>query len=383
MSVRSTIGLLILLGLLALGAGAAYLNRGALAELIAGGQPAKDRARPPPLVELAVVERREIAATLTATGTLVAPEAVTLTTEANGRVAEIHFEEGDRVERGDLLVMLERDEDQARVDEAEARVVQMRRQVARQTELYDDGFVSAGELERTDAALEEAEAALAIAREALDERGIEAPFGGVTGRRLVSPGAFLRAGSPITRLTQVQSLDLVFEVPGWEIAGLRRGLEVRATTPAYPDTTFRGGLTFIGTEVDEGTRTLPLEATLPNPDGRLKPGMFMDVTLVLGRRETPTVPESAVISRGPSQFVYRLEEEATGPGPSEGKGSQGGPRVSRQPVETGVRRDGWVEIRSGLAAGDRVVNRGQGVLRDDMAVRVAADGGRAGAGPRP
>lgn len=379
MSARGTIGPVILLALLAMCAGVAYLYRGELAALVVGGPPSQARARPPPLVQTARVERRRIAATIGATGTLIAPEAVTITTEANGRVAEIRFEEGDRVGRGDLLVVLERDEDQARVREAEARVVQVRRQLARQRELYDQGFVSAGEVERTDAALEEAKAALAIAREALDERGIEAPFAGVTGRRLVSPGAFLEAGSPITRLTQMHPLDLLFEVPGRQLGGLRPGLEVRATTPAYPDVVFTGDLTFIGTELDAGTRTLPLEATLPNPDARLRPGMFMDVTLVLGEHETLTVPESAVINQGPSQLVYRLEGGERGAGSGDGEGSDGGPRVSRQPVETGVRRDGWVEIRSGLAAGDRVVTRGQAVLSDGMAVRLAADG-KAGQG---
>jgi membrane fusion protein (multidrug efflux system) len=379
MSARGTIGPVILLALLAMCAGVAYLYRGELAALLPGGPPSQARARPPPLVQTTRVERRRIAATIGATGTLIAPEAVTITTEANGRVAAIRFEEGDRVGRGDLLVVLERDEDQARVREAEARVVQIRRQVARQRELYEQGFVSAGEVERTEAALEEAKAALAIAREALDERGIEAPFAGVTGRRLVSPGAFLEAGSPITRLTQMHPLDLLFEVPGRQLGGLRLGLEVRATTPAYPDVVFTGDLTFIGTELDAGTRTLPLEATLPNPDARLRPGMFMDVTLVLGEHETLTVPESAVINQGPSQLVYRLEGRERGPGSGDGEGSDGGPRVSRQPVKTGVRRDGWVEIRSGLAAGDRVVTRGQAVLSDGMAVRLAVDG-KAGQG---
>jgi membrane fusion protein (multidrug efflux system) len=97
--------------------------------------------------------------------------------------------------------------------------------------------------------LEEAKAALAIAREALDERGIDAPFAGVTGRGLVSPGAFLEAGSPLTRLTQIHPRDLLFEVPGRQIGHLRPGLEVRATTSAYPDVVFTGELTFIGTRL--------------------------------------------------------------------------------------------------------------------------------------
>lgn len=168
-------------------------------------------------------------------------------------------------------------------------------------------------------------------------RRIDAPFAGVTGRRLVSPGAFLEAGRPITRLSQIHPLDLFFEVPGRQLGGLRPGLEVRATTPAYPDEVFTGELTFIGTEVDAGTRTLPLEVTLPNADARLRPGMFMEVTLVLGERETLTVPESVVINQGPSQLVYRLD------------GEEGGvvEREVTEPIEEAVSGiDGVRQIRS-------------------------------------
>jgi membrane fusion protein (multidrug efflux system) len=328
-----------------------------------------------------------VAVTIGAVGTLVPPEAVTVTTEAAGRVAEVVFTEGDRVEAGELLVRLERDEDEARVREAEARVVQRRRETARLAELFARDFVSANEVERADAALQEAQAALAIAREALDERGIEAPFAGITGRRLVSPGAFLEAGAPITRLTQTVPLDLLFEVPGRQIAGLRTGLRVEAVTPAYPGETFVGEVTFVGAEVDPATRTLPLEATLPNESGRLKPGMFVNVSLVLESRDALTAPEAAVISRGPRQLVYRVEDGGSG----EAQAAQREPPPPRPPtamrdgdeerpwrvvtvtVETGVRRDGWVEIRSGLAAGDRVVTEGHAALRDGMRVRLMGE----------
>lgn len=387
MSISRTASLVALLALLVVGAGLGYLYRGELAELVSGGPPAGAHGRPPPLVRTAAVQRRQVAVTIGAVGTLVPPEAVTVTTEAAGRVAEVVFTEGARVEAGDLLVRLERDEDEARVREAEARVVQRRRETARLAELFARDFVSADEVERADAALQEAQAALAIAREALDERGIEAPFAGITGRRLVSPGAFLEAGAPITRLTQMVPLDLLFEVPGRQIAGLRAGLRVEAVTPAYPGETFVGEVTFVGAEVDPATRTLPLEATLPNESGRLKPGMFVTVSLVLESRDALTVPEAAVISRGPRQLVYRVEDGGSG----EGQGAQREPPPPRPPtamrdgdeerprrvvtvtVETGVRRDGWVEIRSGLAAGDRVVTEGHAALRDGMRVRLSGE----------
>lgn len=344
-----------------------------------GGQ-----GRPPPRVETARVRSREVETRAAASGTLIAPEAVVITTEATGRVAEVRFEEGVRVDRGEVLVRLDRQREEAQVREAEARVRQLRRQESRQVELYAEGFVSDDELERTEAALEEAEAALAIAREALDDRSIEAPFGGLIGRRLVSPGALVEPGTPITRLTQAPELELLFEIPEKQIAGLRPGLEVRVTTPAYPNETFSGEVTFVSTELNRDTRTLPVEASLPNADGRLKPGMFVAVALVLSRREAITVPEAAVISRGPSHFVYRVEGSrdgvAVGQQPMGASDPPHAPRVVRQTVEIGQRRDGWLEVLSGLGRGDQVVAAGHGALRDGMRVRTGAYPGAASDG---
>jgi membrane fusion protein (multidrug efflux system) len=343
---RRTAGLIVALTTLALVAGGlAYVYRDALG-LGGTGEGEADRGRPPPLVETAQAELRPLESRVGATGTLIPPEAVTVTTEAAGRVAEIRFEEGDRVAKGEVLVVLERRRQEARVREAEARVLQARREAARRTELYEKDFVSAGEVERSGAAREEAEAALSVAREDLEDRTIQAPFAGVTGRRLVSPGALLQPGTAITRLTLVETLDLRFDVPERRIGRVLLGQTVKAASPAYPGETFTGEVTFVGTELEQATRTLPVEATLPNPGGRLKPGMFMSVDLIVGKRDALTVPEAAVVSRGPTQYVYRLRAGTVqeSRGASGGGDTGGGPRVGRVPVETDVRRDGWVEI---------------------------------------
>ncbi|MFD2110404.1 efflux RND transporter periplasmic adaptor subunit [Thiorhodococcus fuscus] len=327
-----------------------------------GGKEDAAQERPPPTVETARVERATIADRIRATGTLQAPEAVTITARTAGRVEKMHFEEGQRVAKGTLLVELERDRSEAAVERAAARLEQRSSAEARREELMARDFVSAAEMDSAEAAAREAKAQLRIAREDLDDRSIEAPFAGVIGRRLISIGTLLKPGDPIARLSRTQPLDLLFMVPGVEIGRIAPYQRVEATTPAYPSQRFDGALTLIGTEVDPGTRTLPLEATFDNPDGLLKPGMFMQVALIVGQRETLRIPEAAVITEGPNTLVYALRSPA-----EDEKNSEA--RVERRQVETGTRRDGWVEIHNGVAAGERVVVAGLQGLRDGLAVR--------------
>ncbi|MBK1724176.1 efflux RND transporter periplasmic adaptor subunit [Thiocystis violacea] len=366
--------LLLLLTLVVGAALSAWLFRATL--FATGGQEEAARGRPPPAVETARVERATIADRIRATGTLQAPEAVTITAQTAGRVATIHFEEGQRVAKGARLVELERDRSEAAVERAAARLEQRSSAEARREELMVKDFVSAAELDSAEAAAREAQAQLRIAREDLDDRRIEAPFAGVIGRRLISVGALLKPGDPIARLSRTQPLDLLFMVPGVEIGRIESGQRVEATTPAYPSRRFDGALTLIGTEVDPGTRTLPLEATLDNPDDLLKPGMFMQVALIVGQRDTLRVPEAALITEGPNTLVYALR-------PAAEDGENSGATVERRRVETGARRDGWVEIRDGVAASERVVIAGLQGLRDGLAVRPTSATEPSDAGATP
>ena len=409
-------GSLILLGLLlaailALG----WWNRETLLGLLQAGPPA-DHGRPPPLVEVAPVERAEIEARLQATGSLKPAETVTITARSRGRVETVRFNEGSAVSRHQALVLLERKRAQAAVREAAARVSQTARQLERLDTLDAQSFVSETELEQARAAASEARAALRISSEDLADRIIEAPFDGLIGRRLISPGALLEPGMAIASLSRTAPLDLLLDVPGTELARIESGQRVLATTPAYPQQTFEGRVTFVAPEVAEGTRTLALEATFDNADHQLKPGMFMTAELVTDRREILRVPEAAVIAQGPMNHLFIVE--ATNPGgPTNNSASKGsetvaspdkpepdetqeqhgtdeqagaqesgpveerhlkkkGPaspaHVRRQPVQTGIRREGWVEITSGVSADDRVVVAGLQRLRDGMTVRLSS-----------
>ncbi|EXJ14802.1 efflux RND transporter periplasmic adaptor subunit [Imhoffiella purpurea] len=312
-------------------------------------------SRPPPLVEVAEARRAEVRQRLSTTGTLIASEKVTLTTEASGRVVAVGFEDGDRVRRGQVLLELERTRGRAEVRRAEASLEERRRELARLRELRAQDFVSEDELESATTAMEHAEASLTVARDQLDDRSLKAPFEGVVGRRLVSPGAVVEPGTPVTELVQLDPLDVLLDIPGSDAARARVGLHVEVETPAYPDRTFSGKVTYVGTQVEESTRSLPLEARIDNHEGLLRPGMLAVVALLLEPVPVIQVPEAAILARGPSQRVYVVDDSG---------------RVERRIVETSLRRNGWVGIASGVEAGESVVTEGLGMLRDGMRVRV-------------
>lgn len=404
-------GLLILLGLLlavilALG----WWNRAALLALIESPASTETaQQQPAPVVEVAAVEQAEIEARIQATGSLKAAETVTITARSRGRVEAVHFEEGSEVSKHQALVLLERKRAQAAVREAAARVTQTARQLERLETLDADAFVSETELEQARATASEARAALQVSSEDLADRIIEAPFDGLIGRRLISPGALLEPGMAIASLSRTAPLDLLLDVPGNELAKIETGQQVVATTPAYPQQRFEGRVTFVSPEVAEDTRTLALEATFDNADHQLKPGLFMTAELVTDRREILRVPEAAVIAEGPSEHLFivdtkdtaEISTDAARQGSEPSRSSEGetseqdqdgtqtqpetqengpakdGPtsqaRVRRQPVQTGIRRDGWVEITSGVSADEQVVVAGLQRLRDGIAVQINGD----------
>ncbi|WP_058555618.1 efflux RND transporter periplasmic adaptor subunit [Thiohalocapsa sp. ML1] len=364
---RAVIGLLVLLALAALGA-AGWLFRDELSALLDAPGDGNESTRPPPLVETAPAELRRVEARISATGTLEAPEAVIITADSPGRVAAVLFEEGTAVAAGEPLLRLERERAAARVEEARAQLAEKRQDLARMRELRGEQFVSPAELERAEAAAESAAAALTVAEEDLGDREIEAPFAGVIGRRHVSVGALLDPGTPVADLRRVDPLDLLLDVPETALGRIAAGQRVTATTPAYPERTFTGEVSFIGTALDTATRTLPLKATLPNPDRLLRPGMFMRAAVVTGERELVTVPEAAVIARGPTEHLFVLVPGDDGAPPT----------VTRRQVATGLRRAGWVAIERGVDADEQVVVGGLAALRDGATVRTGPPDAAAG-----
>lgn len=293
-----------------------------------------------------------------AVGTLLANESVMLRPELDGRIAGIHFTEGQAVRKGEKLVTLDASEVQARLKAADAEVNLNRGRLKRAEELHGKNFISAQALDEARETLSQSLARQAEAKARLDKMAIIAPFDGVVGLRQASPGAYVKAGQDIARLEGIGTLKADFRIPERYLRKLRLQQAVQVGVDAFPGESFKGAIYAIEPAVDEQTRTVLVRARVPNPGVRLRPGMFARVNLVLDTRENALiVPEQALVPRGTERFVFRIAD---------------GKAVMTK-VEIGIRRPGEVEIVNGLAAGETIVVDGQLRLRDGAPVAVLSE----------
>lgn len=324
---------------------------------LSAAKPAAGPARALP-VKTAQVRADTVIEAVTAVGTLLASESVVIRPEIDGRIAAIHFQEGQLVRKGDRLVSLDASEVDAQLASAVAAANLNRSRLARSEELHAKKFISAQALDEARENLNQTDARVAEIKAKLAKSTIRAPFEGVTGLRQVSPGAYVKAGQDVARLEGIGVLKLDFRVPELYLSKIRVGQPLQVTVDAYPGENFSGTIYAIEPAVDEATRTVLLRARLPNPGVRLKPGMFARVNLELEKRENAlVVPEQAIVPRGGGRFVFRIVD---------------GKAVSTK-VELGVRRPGEVEIVSGLAAGQSIVADGQLKLQDGTAVNPVTE----------
>lgn len=300
------------------------------------------------------VSRGEFVDEISALGSLRAWESVVITASVSERVEAVHFEDGDKVAAGAPLITLRQDEEQAALREQEEIRKEADREVKRLLDLAKRNQVAQTELDsmRTRAAiaghkLDELQAGIA-------DRTIVAPFAGVLGLRIVSPGALVSPGQTITTLDDVHRLRLDFSVPATRLSALQVGQQIRARTPAF-DQEFPGSITAIDGRVDPLTRSITTRAALDNPDGLLKPGMLIEVTLLAQKRQVLLLPEESLISQSARHFVWVVE----------------GGLARRTEIVIGARKPGWVEVISGVSAGTHIVRDGVANLRGtEAAVRI-------------
>lgn len=334
-------------------AGGAYVAWQAL------GEPAaREEARPgSEAAPVAVAEARSglVAERVEAVGTTRALEAVEVVAPVAGRVVALHFEEGEQVEQGRLLVELERTREEAQLREAQAMRDDVARQLERARRLLQSQNVAQARVDELRAGLEGAEARVAAIQAALDDKEIRAPFDGVVGLREISRGAFVQPQQRVTTLDDISRLRLDFSVPERFLGSLVEGLNVEARSAAFPDTIFDGQITRMDSRVDTVTRSVRVQAELANEERRLRPGMFMSVSLIVAQRDDAVlVPEAAVVTEGDSSYVFVIADD----------------KAERRPVRLGQRLIGEVEIREGLAPGEQVAILGLQRLSDGVAVRI-------------
>ncbi len=326
---------------------AAALAAAGLLALSAGCSEKKDPgnfAPPPMAVEVAEAKPGPVRETLQALGTVEAFERVKVSTEIDTVVLELPFEEGRLVEEGQPLALLNDRELSAEARRAEALRDQAQLNFERFEQLSKENIASFQDRDNAQAALKVAEANLKLSQARLAKTRIVAPFSGAVGRRLVSPGAFLKAGDVVTDLARIDRVKLTFAVPERYLAELKRGAKVTVTTVAYPGKEFTGTVDFVNPILDPGTRSASLLAVIPNPRGELRPGMSADVKAVLAERPNAiTVPDEAIFAEGDRNYLYVVKPDST---------------VTRRAVRLGSRQPGRVEVTDGLQPGEKVVRAG-------------------------
>lgn len=301
-----------------------------------------------------------------ALGTARANESVAIVAKVSDVVTRLAFDSGERVRAGQLLVDMNSSAQRADVAAAEAALRDADQQLRRGSELARQQLIAQGQLETLRANRDAAAAALASRRAAVADRTLVAPFAGVLGLRQVSVGALVGPGTTITTLDDDSRIKLDFTVPESALSSLARGQAIAARSDAWPGVAFDGEVADIDSRIDPDTRAVTVRAVLPNPDGRLRAGMLLRVSVRLPVRQALVLPEIAVQQEGSQASVFRVG---------------GGDKVALVPVELGSRREGKVEVTSGLKAGDRIVVDGIVKLHDGSRIVEAAARAAGGAAP--
>ncbi len=317
-----------------------------------------------PVVTAAVATHR-FSDGIQAIGSIQAYESVTITSSVTDTIAALRFDSGQRVRRGAVVVELAAAEESAGLTEAQAGLAEAQRELERFQALHERGFVPLARLEAAQASFDQANARVETAQARLADRVIRAPFSGVIGLRQVSPGALVRPGDAIATLDDLSRVKIDFDVSETEIAVLAPGVAIIAVAAGQQ---FEGVIESVDSRVNVQSRTVRVRAVLPNPEGLLRTGMTVTVTIQTNPREALAVPEIAVLDRPEGAMVLRVVQ-----------GEQG-PIVEAATVRIGRRADGMAEILEGLARGDAVVVEGVNRVRHGQPVRLP---GAETAGARP
>jgi len=320
------------------------------------------KQKPPPAV-VSTSEARELEwrPTLHSVGSCVATQGIVVSAQLDGVVTRIAFESGASVESGQLLVQQDVSTETAQLEDATAAETLAKLSLDRAQKLRADGTNSPSDLDAANAAAQKAHAAVAMIQSMIEKKTIRAPFAGRTGIRQVNLGQFMRSGAPIVTLQALDPIFLNFTLPQQNAAQVRLGQVVAVSLDAWPDAVFSGTISTLNPDVDPVTRALGLQATLPNPDGRLQPGMYASIEVQLPVAEkVVTVPLAAIVYNPYGNAVYLVEPAADGSGLV----------VRQQFVQTGATRGDQVTLLKGVKPGATVVSAGQLKLRNGASVVV-------------
>ncbi|WP_054893824.1 MULTISPECIES: efflux RND transporter periplasmic adaptor subunit [unclassified Pseudomonas] len=324
---------------------------------------------PKPAISVAAAkaEQRQWQERLPAVGSLKALQGVELSLEVAGTVKHLHFDSGQQVKVGQLLLELDSEQEAALLGTAQADLGLAKVDFGRGSQLVGDSAISRGEFDRLTAQYRRNQAVVEQLKASLAKKSMKAPFSGTIGIRQVDVGDYLASGTVIATLQDLSSLYVDFNVPEQALPQLSLGQQVLVQVAAFPGQTFPARLSAINPKVEESTRNLLLRATLANPDGKLLPGMFASLLVLLPDPQLQVVvPESAITYTLYGNSVYVVGEKKADDG-------QAHLVAEQRTVQTGERRDGVVVVRKGLQAGEQVVTAGQLKLSPGAAIRISQD----------
>lgn len=321
--------------------------------------------QPPPESVTTTVARQDTwPATLAAIGTVTAVQGVMVSADLPGIVEKVAFESGRSVRAGQVLVKLDTRQEEAQLAAARSQLNLARLSLERMRELRDSGVIALADYDRAAAEAQQGEARLNEIRATIERKTIRAPFSGVLGIRQVNLGQYLPGGAPIVQLQSLRPVYATFSVPQQEVGRLSVGTEVRIQAQGNAAIQSKGRLTAINSVIDEATRNMQVQATFDNADGRLRPGMYVEVQVQQGLdRVVVALPTSAVSYAPYGDSVY-VVEPMKGP---DGKTYTG---VRQQFVKLGASRGDQVAVLSGVKVGEQVATSGVFKLRNGAAVQV-------------
>ena len=319
---------------------------------------------PPEAVTTVVAQQEEWPATLSAIGTMAAVQGVTVSADLPGTVERISFDSGRAVRAGEVLAILDTRQERAQLATIEARRELAQLTFTRVQELLEEKVISKAEFDRASAELQQTEAQLGEVKAAIERKTIRAPFSGVLGLRQVNLGQYLGGGDALVTLQSLNPIYVNFGVPQQTAGQIPVGRVVTVTTADVSGVEWKGRVTALDSMVDEATRNIQVQATLPNPDGKLRPGMFVQAEVALGPSQSVVVLPASAINYAPYGDSVFVVADLKG---EDGKTYRG---VRQQLVKLGPARGDQIAVVSGVNAGEEVVTSGLFKLRNGAAVQI-------------
>jgi len=306
-------------------------------------------------VETLQIEPSVLRSTVKAVGTVLADASALLRAEVPGQIVGLHFNDGEAVVKGQRLFSIEATVFEAEANEAKANAEQSEAAYTRARELIEDNLISATDFDTARANNNVSVARLLSSQARLSRTTIRAPFDGFVGLRQINIGDYATIGQELVGVVRLDPLRVEFSVPETRLAQLKIGQEINVAIGAYPDATFEGVITAIAPQIDVTGHSVTIRARLPNPDLKLRPGLFAQVSITLAvKSDALMIPEQAIWPIGQTKTVFVVVDGKT----------------LQKTVTTGQRLPGWVEITSGLVAGEELVTAGQMKVFDGAAVKT-------------